>query len=223
MADEFLGKDFAAQTFPFRQPVPFGVSANNAVPWGQAIVSESFESQVIGTGDTGTLSIDVELPSDYVSILRSMHLGCSDPSAVNWTNGVMGLAYQQPGGPYKTSVATYPESQYLWWALLASQSYAIRDRFSSSVNYKFWTIGSAPGSGVSSRFQNANVLDTPTEIPLWIPPQTDSSLQSRSMILYVENETASSAANNFVFNAVFDLYTLEQAYASGVMSSPRVF
>ena len=42
-------------------------------------------------------------------------------------------------------------------------------------------------------------------------------------VIYLENDTASSAANNFVFNAVFDLYTLEQAYASGVMSSPRVF
>ena len=223
MADVFLGKDFQAQTFPFRQAVPFDVSANSAVPWGQAIVNESFESQAIGAGDTGTLNIDVELPSDYVSIMRSLHLAANDPSSIYWGDAVVGLAYQDPGGPYKTSVAAFPEREYLWWPLVASQQYGVRDRFASNVNYKFWSLGSRPGSGVSASFQHNAILDIPSEVPLWIPPQTDTNLQSRSMILYLENATDGSSANNFVFNAVFDLYTLEQAYASGVMSSPRVF
>ena len=223
MADEFLGKDFQAKTFPFRQAVPFDVSANSAVPWGQAIVNESFESQAIPAGDTGTLSIDVGLPSDYVSIMRSLHLAVNDSSSINWGDAVVGLAYQYPGGPYKTSVADFPEREYLWWPLVRSLVYGVRDRFASNINYKFWSLGSRPGSTVNASFQHNSIVDIPTEVPLWIPPQTDTNLQSRSMILYLENNTASSAANNFVFNAVFDLYTLEQAYAAGVMSSPRVF
>jgi hypothetical protein len=221
MADVFLGKDFQAKTFPFRQAVPFDVSANSAVPWGQAIVNESFESQAIGAGNTGTLNIDVELPSDYVSMLRSLHIGCSDPSAVNWKRGVVGFAYQQPGGPYKTSVNDFPEKEYLWWGITASYAYAVRDRFSTDVNYVNWDIGLLSGSGGLGAFNP--YANSPTQVPLWIPPQTDANLQGRSLIIYLENDTASSAANNFVFNAVFYLYTLEQAYASGVMSSPRVF
>jgi len=219
MADVFLGKDFQATTFPFRQAVPFDVSANSAVPWGQAIVNESFESQAIPAGDTGTLNIDVELPSDYVSIMRSLHLTANDPSVIYWQSAVAGLAYQDPGGPYKTSVADFPENEYLWWPLVSSQQYTVRDRFASNINYKFWSLG--PTNQAQSTL--GTILDTPSEIPLWIPPQTDTNLQSRSMILYLKNDTAGSAANNFVLNAVFDLYTLEQAYAAGVMSSPRVF
>jgi hypothetical protein len=223
MADVFLGKDFQAQTFPFRQAVPFDVSANSPVPWGQAIVNESFLSQAIPAGDTGTLSIDVELPSDYVAIMRSLHLSVSDSTNISWGDAVVGLAYQDPGGPYKTSVAGFPESEYLWWPLVTSQEYGVRDRFASNINYKFWSLGSRRSGSASAPFLHNTILDIPTEVPLWIPPQTDTSLQSRSMILYLENNTAGSVANSFVFNAVFDLYTLEQAYAAGVMSSPRVF
>jgi hypothetical protein len=62
----------------------------------------------------------------------------------------------------------------------------------------------------------------PTDVPLWLPPGT-ATLKSRAMIVYFENAYASQPAATFRFNAVFDLYTQEQAYASGVMSSPRVF
>ena len=219
MADEFLGKDFNAKTFPFRQPVTFKASENSAVPWGQAIVNESFESQAIGTGDTGTLNIDIKLPSDYVSLMRSFHLQATDTDTIYWGDGVLGLAYQQPGGPYKTSVAALGEKNYLWFGLARSDNFTIRDRFSSDYAYKFWHIGSR-----TSIQEPITPNPSPiTNIPLWIPPQSDLSLQSRSVIIYLENDTAGSAANSFVLNAVFDLYTLEQAYAAGVMSSPRVF
>jgi hypothetical protein len=219
MADEFLGKDFQAKTFAFRQPVPFEVSANSAIPWGQAIVNESFESQVIGTGDTGTLSIDIQLPSDYVSLMRSFHLQATDTSAINWVDGVIGLAYQQPGGPYKTSVTAFPEKDYLWFGLARSSTFTVRDRFSTDYKYKFWDVTTRSGvnPGVVPPLKGI------TNVPLWIPPQSDTNLQSRSVIIYIDNNNASSAANSFVINAVFDLYTLEQAYAAGVMSSPRVF
>lgn len=221
MADEFLSKDFDAKTFPFRQPVPFEASANSAVPWGQAIVNESFDSQVIGAGDTGTLNLDIKLPSDYVSLMRSFHLQATDTDAISWADGVLGLAYQQPGGPYKTSVTTFSESEYLWYALARSDTFSVRDRFASEHKYKFWQITSRSyPAGGSPPLSNTEAI---ANVPLWIPPQSDSNLQSRSVVIYLENNTASSASNKFVLNAVFDIYTLEQAYAAGVMSSPRVF
>lgn len=220
MADVFLGKDFQAQTFPFRQPVAFDVSANSAVPWGQAIVNESWESQAIGAGDTGTMSIDIELPSDYVSILRQFHIQATSSNAVNWVDGVMGLAYQQPGGPYKTSVATFPEDEYLYWDLIRTDVLTYRDRFASAKILRRFIIAQGdPSKSVVP----VGAVDSPAQIPLWIPPQTDTSLQSRSVIAYLKNDSGSSSANDFVLNAVFDLYTLEQAYAAGVMSSPRIF
>lgn len=219
MADTFLGKDFVANTFPFRQPVSFESSSNSGVPWGQAIVNQSFASQVIGTGDTGTLSIDIKLPSDYVSLMRSFHLQATDTTAINWVDGVIGLAYQQPGGPFKTSVGEFPEKEYLWFGLGRSDLFSVRDRFAAAKNYKFWQITSRSGA-------HAPIVpntDGIQNIPLWIPPQSDSNLQQRSVVIYLENDSAGSTSNDFVLNAVFDLYTLEQAYAAGVMSSPRVF
>ena len=219
MADNFVGHDFQAKTFPYQQPVGFPSSSFSGVPWGQAIVDESWESQVIGVGDTGTINLDIQVPNDYVSMLRSFHLQAYDTSAINWAYGSMGLAYQQPGGPYKTSVATMPEKDYLWWLLIPGvHSVAIRDRFGSDIYYKNFDIGKYdPGSTTSHDYD----LNDPAKVPLWLPPG-DADLKDRAMVVYLENDTASQPAASFRFNAVFDLYTQEQAYASGVMSSPRV-
>lgn len=97
MADEFVGHDFTAKTFPYQEPAAFQSLAFSGSPWGQAIVNETWESQVIGAGDTGTINIDVQLPNDYVALLRTFVLTANDPSSINWLDGVMGLAYQQPG------------------------------------------------------------------------------------------------------------------------------
>ena len=77
---------------------------------------------------------------------------------------------------------------------------------------------SLPGEGNFANY----LLNDPSEIPLWLPPGT-ATLKNRAMVVYLENDSASQPAATFRFNAVFDLYTQEQAYASGVMSSPRVF
>jgi len=221
MADEFLGKDFQAKTFPFRQPVPFETSANSAVPWGQAIVDEAFESQVIGAGDTGTLNIDIQVPNDYVSLLRSFHLQATDTTSnLKWANGVVGLAYQQPGGPYKLNNSDLPERDYLWWPLLPDLLTSVRDRFSTTIYYKNFDVGFR--TAYTNLTHTSLALNNPENVPLWLPPG-DASIKERAMVIYLNNETASQPANSFRLNVVFDLYTQEQAYAAGVMSSPRVF
>jgi hypothetical protein len=221
MADQFVGLDFDAKTFPFRQPVPFEASANSAVPWGQALVNESWDSQAISAGNTGTIGIDIKLPSDYVSILRRFHLQAISADSITWLAGDIGFAYQNPGGPYKTSVATFPESEYLWWNLAKGDLNGTRDRFSSVIYRKDFPIATV--AITSSTSTGEFRADDPTNVPLWIPPQSDTSLQQRSVVIQLENDTANAASNHFTLNAAFDIYTLEQAYASGVMSSPRVF
>ena len=221
MADTFVGHDFAAKTFPFQQPLGFPLTTFSGVPWGQGIVNEVWESQVIGAGDTGTINLDIQVPNDYVSLLRSFHLQASDTSSINWGYGVMGLAYQNPGGPYKNDVSDLPESNYLWWDLIPSAGSSIRDRFSTNAYHSTFNLGSGEGyrgDYVSTAFDT----NLPTRVPLWLPPGT-ATLKNRAMIVYIENDSASQPAATFRFNAVFDLYTQEQAYAAGVMSSPRVF
>ena len=219
MADNFVGHDFAAKTFPFQQPVGFPLTSFSGVPWGQAIVDESWESQAIGVGDTGTINLDVQVPNDYVSLLRSFHLQAYDTAAINWGTGVMGLAYQQPGGPYETTTSTMPEKNYLWWALTRSGNIHVRDRFATQTYYKSFDLGKE--SAVNTQAHDFDLND-PSKVPLWLPPG-EANLQDRAMVVYLENDSASQPAATFRFNAVFDLYTQEQAYASGVMSSPRVF
>jgi hypothetical protein len=222
MADQFIGHDFDAKTFPFRQPVPFEASANSAVPWGQALVNESWDSQAISAGNTGTIGIDIKVPSDYVSVLRRLHLQAVSTAGISWTSGDIGFAYQNPGGPYKTSTTAFPEDEYLWWDLIEGNTVSTRDRFSTAINTKHWTLGNrmrdTPRGG-----NIAGLCDDPVRVPLWIPPQSDLNLQQRSVIIQIINDSASSSANHFTLNIAFDLYTLEQAYAAGVMSSPRVF
>jgi len=130
----------------------------------------------------------------------------------------MGLAYQQPGGPYKTTVAEMPEKDYLWWQLVPAATVHVRDRFSTSIYHKNFDIGKQDTSATTHDYD----VNDPSKVPLWLPPG-EANLKDRAMIVYLENDTASQPAASFRFNAVFDLYTQEQAYASGVMSSPRVF
>ncbi len=215
MADNFVGHDFAAKTFPFQQPVGFPLTSFSGVPWGQAIVNEVWESQAIGAGDTGTINLDVQIPNDYVSLLRSFHLQAYDTASITWDFGAMGLAYQNPGGPYKDNISDLPESNYLWWDVIPSEGYATRDRFSTNIYRRSYNLGSKH----SVLYQREN---EPTQFPLWLPPGT-ATLKNRAMVVYLVNPNASQPAATFRFNAVFDLYTQEQAYASGVMSSPRVF
>lgn len=222
MADNFVGHDFAAKTFPFQQPVGFPLTSFSGVPWGQGIVNENWESQAYGAGDTGTINIDVQVPNDYVSMLRSFHLQAVDTAEIKWEFGVMGLAYQNPGGPYKDNISDLPESNYLWWQLVPSNDVSVRDRFSTDLRLKTFNLGISLARGDFDVPVSDFDLNDPTDVPLWLPPGS-ATLKDRAMIIYLENNTASQPAATFRFNAVFDLYTQEQAYASGVMSSPRVF
>jgi len=220
MADDFVGHDFQAKTFPFQQPVGFPVTSFTGVPWGQAIVNEAWQSQAIGAGNTGTINLDVEIPNDYVSLLRSFTISVTSGNGIGWNNGVVGLAYQQPGGPYKSSITELPETEYLWWNLAPGFTSDVRDRFSGSRFYENFEIASKQHD--ATRSNTSLNLNNPSQIPLWLPPGA-ATLKQRAMIVYLENDTAGNPAASFRFNAVFDLYTQEQAYASGVMSSPRVF
>ncbi len=224
MADNFVGHDFAAKTFPFQQPVGFPLTSFSGIPWGQAIVNEVWESQVIGAGDTGTINLDIQVPNDYVSMLRSFHLQAYDTAGIEWAFGTMGLAYQNPGGPYKDDVSDLPESNYLWWQLVPSTDIHVRERFGTNVRLKNFNLGVYQDAAVFDLASKENYLNLndPSAVPLWLPPGT-ATLKNRAMVIYLENDTASQPAATFRFNAVFDLYTQEQAYAAGVMSSPRVF
>jgi len=224
MADNFVGHDFAAKTFPFQQPVGFPLTSFSGVPWGQAIVNEVWESQAIGAGDTGTINLDIQVPNDYVSLLRSFHLQAVDTATIKWGMGSMGLAYQNPGGPYKNNISDLPESNYLWWHLIPSSVVSVRDRFSSTAYIMTFNLALPRPITWPDDAEAAESFDTnkPTDVPLWLPPGT-ATLKDRAMVIYLENDNASQPAATFRFNAVFDLYTQEQAYASGVMSSPRVF
>ena len=220
MADNFVGHDFAAKTFPFQQPVGFPLTSFSGVPWGQAIVNETWDSQAIGAGDTGTINLDIQVPNDYVSLLRTFHLQAYDQAAVQWSYGAMGLAYQNPGGPYKDNITDLPESEYLWWQVYPGNDTQVRDRFSTVTYRKNFNVGQFPEA--TSEAPADYGLNNPVNFPLWLPPGT-ATLKNRAMIVYLRNNVASQPAATFRFNAVFDLYTQEQAYASGVMSSPRVF
>ena len=222
MADDFVGHDFQAKTFPFQQPVGFPQTSFTGVPWGQAIVNEAWQSQAIGAGNTGTINLDIEVPNDYVSLLRSFTLCATSASTIGWNFGMVGLAYQQPGGPYKESITDLPETQYLWWPLSPGYAISVRDRFSTERFYENYEIVNAIGAATYGEHSASMGLNNPSQIPLWLPPG-DATLKERAMVVYLENGTASNPSASFRLNAVFDLYTQEQAYASGVMSSPRVF
>ena len=222
MANIVQTENFSARTFPFKQSIPYGtdVYGQATVPWGQGIVDAKFSSDAVAAGNTATLALDIALPRNYCCLLRSLHLDSYGTTTQNWTEGLLGLAYQSPGGPYAYSMAAMPEDEYLWWVLSPNGTVAIFDRTSTLKNVKRWTISGQSSHAITIE-GGLPLLDDPSRVPLWIPPG-DTGLVNRSVIVYVKNGSPGSSANNFRLNAVFDLYTFEQAYASGVMSSPRV-
>lgn len=217
MAIDFQGVDFTAKTFPFAQPASFNATRYSAVPWGQALVNESFQTTTIGAGNTGLLNIDIALPSDYVAMMRGFHLQVVDTASIGWFEAALGLAYQQPGGPYKTSVTDYPEDEYSWYQLLGD-TLTTKDRFGTARYITTWQFGGQ--SSITAAFNDAW---DPTQVPLWIPPTVDSNFQERSVVMFVENDNASQPAQEMTLRASFDLYTFDQAYTAAVMSSPRTF
>lgn len=220
MATDFLAVDITAKTFPFQQQASFNATRYSTVPWGQAIVNEAFETPAIGAGNDGLINVDIELPGDYVALMRNFHFQFADPNPINWgANGaVIGMAYQQPGGPYKDSVADFSEDEYTWLQLV-SDDIAMKDRFAATHRYRVFAFGN---SGAAGRPFIDSALD-PTQIPLWIPPTADASFKQRQLVFYVDCTAASQPAQTAVMRASFDLYTFDQAYSAAVMSSPRVF
>lgn len=217
MAVDYLAKDFLAKPFPFQQVSSFNATRYSTVPWGQAIVNESWQSPSTGAGNTGLMSIDIQLPQDYVAILRNFHLQAVDNAQINWGDAILGMAYQEPGGPYKNKVTDYPEDQYSWYELIPSSTKYVMDRLTATIGYLFYTLGTEnTTTGFSDSWD-------PTQLPIWVPPTTDASFAQRSVIMYIENASASQPNAEFTLRASWDLYTLEQAYSAAVMSSPRVF
>ena len=222
MATQYLAVDLVGKPFPFQQATSFNATRYSTVPWGQAIVDHSFDTPSVPAGDDGVISIDIELPSDYVAMLRNFHLQVVSGNAINWDSSVIGFAYQTPGGPYKTTVAGFPEDDYSWYSLLRDQTESL-DRFASTKYYHLWTMGvrEASTDGLSA----LNDAWDPTQLPLWIPPSVDAGLKSRSVVIYMTHPVSASGfgARAATIRASFDLYTLDQAYSAAVMSSPRVF
>lgn len=221
MAIDFQGVDLTAKTFPFEQPESFNASRYSTVPWGQALIDHSFETTAIAAGNTGLISMDIALPSDYVAILRNFHLQIVDTSFVAWTDCVMGFAYQSPGGPYKTTVTDYPEDEYQWYQLVPD-ALSVPDRFGTNIQYKLWNFGATNGNATPT-YDIFEAGWSPTQLPLWIPPSVDSTFLQRTMIIYLDNPNASQPVQQATLRASFDLYTFDQAYSAAVMSSPRVF
>lgn len=222
MATDFLGVDITAKTFPFTQPASFNATRYSTVPWGQAIVNHSFDTPAIAAGNDGSISIDIALPADYVAILRNFYLGIVDTAAVEWTEGMLGMAYQQPGGPYKESVTAYPEDEYTWYQLIGDDA-AVRDRFNTFQFYSTFTFGSKnfdTGTFQQLTFDNGW---SPTQTSMWVPPSADNSFLERTIVIFLRNKLASQPVQKATIRMSFDLYTFEQAYSAAVMSSPRVF
>ena len=220
MATDYKAVDITARTFPFQQTRSFNATRYTTVPWGQAIVNEVIETPAVGVGNDGLMKIDVELPGDYVAMLRNFQFQLSDAATVNWgENGaVLGMAYQQPGGPYLNTVASYSEDEYTWFQMVSDQI-TIKDRFGTNISYRSFAFGM---QGNNDRPYIDSAID-PTQIPLWIPPTADSSFKERQLIFYVGCASDGQPAQTSVIRASFDLYTFDQAYSAAVMSSPRVF
>jgi hypothetical protein len=224
MATEFKGISVIAKPFPFQQQASFNASRYSTVPWGQAIVDMVDTTPAIGAGDDGLIKIDVDLPSDYVALLRNLQLNVSSSAGtVSWDEALVGMAYQTPGGPYKTSVTEFPELTYVWFQMVGDQQY-IRDRFASTSYYTSFMLGYNVDAGVEvDNRPIATDATDPTQLPLWIPPTIDATFKSRQMVFYIKNKNASQQAGNIMLRMSLDLFTLDQAYTAAVMSSPRVF
>lgn len=181
MATDFQGVDITAKPFPFQQQASFNASRYSTVPWGQAIVNESFQTTTTGAGNDGLINIDIALPADYVAIMRNFHMQIVDTAGIAWSEAVLGMAYQQPGGPYKNSVTEYPEDEYTWYQL-ASDGLVIKDRFSTNRYYNMFNFGVAQGGTDIIAFTDGW---SPTQIPLWIPPSADSNFIERSLVILI--------------------------------------
>ena len=131
MAVAVQGVDITPKIFPFTQQISFNATRYTQVPWGQAIIDETFQTNAIGAGDSGLLQLDIALPSDYVCMLRDLHMNVVDTANINWDLATFGLAVQTPGGPYKTSVTDFPEDEYSWYQLY-EDTVTIPDRFGTN-------------------------------------------------------------------------------------------
>lgn len=222
MATDFLGVDIRAKTFPFTQPASFNATRYSTVPWGQALINESFDTPAIAAGNNGLISIDIGLPADYVAILRNFYLAVVDTQSVAWNEAMLGIAYQQPGGPYKETISSYPEQDYSWYQLVGDRV-GSKDRFTTDQYYSTFTFGHR--NYENNAFQ-VNAFDdgwSPTQLPIWVSPSADSFFNDRTLVMYMRNVSASQPTQRCTFRASFDLYTFEQAYSAAVMSSPRIF
>ena len=214
MATVVQNIDYSATVFPYRQDIPFQANAGfqGAVPWGQAIVDETFSLNAVGVGDVGSANIGIDLPSNYCAMLRSIHLNQRSGAGGLWTAGVLGLAYQQPGGPYKNSMTALPEEACLFWPLLHVDSAAIA-MAGGNYNLDNWVIGTKSSSDLEHLQPGA---DNPMNVPLWVAP----GYPGHSALIILNSDPYGSPVPSRI-NMTFDLYTFEAAFAAGVMSSTR--
>jgi|SaaInlStandDraft_6_1057023.scaffolds.fasta_scaffold68829_2 hypothetical protein len=209
-------EDFTAKVFPFKQPIPYDYDRGRsaAVPFGQAIVNETLTLDAISAGDTAAVSIGIYLPPNYCSMMRSFHMNKKDVFQGSYLDGAIGLAYQNPGGPYGRTMAELPEIDYLFWSLVSSEAESIRFRDSTAYYVNSWTIADKT---TNTTALNASVgTDNPMNVPLWVDP----TYPGRTVLILI---TAPGSSNTLDvrLNLVFDLFTYEQAFAAEVMSTPR--
>jgi hypothetical protein len=214
MADVVQIETFSAKLFPFSRYKDPGQSS--AVPWGQAVIDEAFTANAIGAGDTGTLTLDINLPANYCCLLRSIHLSAYDTAYVNWEPGVLGMAYQLPGGPYKNSMTALPEGDFLWWPMSGTNTQVLRNRSSVDHSTKTWSLGETDTNALPHKMA-APGSDNPMNVPMWISPDYPGA----NVVIYVECDVAGTGAVDFRLNTVWDIYDQQQAFAPEVMASPR--
>jgi hypothetical protein len=215
MATVVQNLDYEATVFPYRQDIGFERNAGyqGAVPFGQAIVNEDFTLDSVGAGDVGSANIGIKLPSNYCAMLRSVHMNAHSGNQSVYSDGVLGLAYQDPGGPYKNTMAALPEEEYLFWPFVASElQYVYGDGFGRYLNS--WSIASKTTNTTAQT--NPPGADSPLNVPLWVSPNYPGHTA-----LIILNATTTGFTTPCRFNMTFDLYTFEAAFAAGVMSNPR--
>ena len=163
MAVDSLQTVITAKTFPFTQRGSFNASRYCDVPWGQAIINETLETPVIGAGNTGLIVLNVALPADYVALMRNFTLQIVDTATINWKDAVVGFAYQQPGGPYKTSISDYPDDEYTYYQLVRDTVH-VPDRFATPINYAMFNFGASLENSANARYFSFN--------DAWDPPRS---------------------------------------------------
>jgi hypothetical protein len=218
MATVVQNLDYAAKVFPYKQDIPFERNAGfqGSVPWGQAVVDETFTLDSVSAGDIASANIGINLPSNYCAMLRSLHLNQRSANYGLYSDGVLGLAYQLPGGPYKSTMAAMPEEDYLFWPLVASEQQAIQMAGHASPRYlNTWAIASKTTNATAQTAIPGS--DSPLNVPLWVSP-----IYPGHTALIVLNSDPFASSIDCRINMTFDLYTFEAAFAAGVMSNTRV-